>query len=231
MNRLYRFESVRPLCNGIFEAWDPLSESRVWMLQWTPEPDAYESHQKAFEGPQQIDGVETLSDSVSFYLAADSVARARDTAVELMRQGLFSGAWQRPLDLPIYQPAEPPPPQGQPPTAGPWRTVAVGLLILCMASCIFAGFLFDDRWKLAARLESTVGLLTEDTTKLKAELLETRAGRDKSLRDLEDANAAHEGPEVLAAKTIADLYNSLPRRGTRTGLVQLTNSCSDGIWT
>ena len=164
MNRLYRFESVRPLCNGIFEAWDPLSESRVWMLQWTPEPDAYESHQKAFEGPQQIDGVETFSDSVSFYLAADSVARARDTAVELMRQGLFSGAWQRPLDLPIYQPAEPPPPQGQPPTAGPWRTVAVGLLILCMASCIFAGFLFDDRWKLAARLESTVGLLTEDTT-------------------------------------------------------------------
>jgi uncharacterized membrane protein len=170
---------------------------------------------------------EIFSDRSSLYIASDSLPKARYAAERFREKGLFTGSWEDPSESPAALPVDAAPPQAR--SAGGGRALSAVLGLLCLGLAVTAVAIWNDRQSLVVERDRTAGTLREDAKKMSTDLAELQAARDKLQHDLETSQTQYENREVLAAETIAHIYDSLPAAG-RSVQVEMVNACSDTVF-
>ena len=230
MTRLYRFESVVPLGNGIFRARDPLTELPVTILQWTPEPETFPVAKDAFQKLENTGGSERFSDGVSLFIAADGADSARNALVLGRAAGLFSGDWPGLIDKPLETHAEIPSlpagaaePDDKAALLGRWKVFSACIGAVAGALVLVTVLLLAERN--ALQLENRTA--SHGAERIAAELKQERTTLEQTRQDLESVRSSSNNKENEAAGALDTLFSVCFRQTESTKPVRLTNSCAN----
>lgn len=145
-----RFQIVKAIVNGVFEALDRVDDAPVTLYEWTPTPAERENAAQRIGQFTRLQGVELFSADASFYLAAKSPQQAASALEVLRRERLFTDA--APIQTTIPPPLPPPGPLPMPApptpvvipahpsnpgaTAARWIGVIVALIVFSILGAV-----------------------------------------------------------------------------------------------